>query len=464
MKITVVGTGYVGLVSAVCFAHWGHTVTCVEADQKKLSVLKTGRSPIFEKDVEEFMRRYAKQLSFTDNCRDACKEAEAVFICVGTPEREDGFANLKQVFAIAGEIADSVEGDCVCVVKSTVPIGTNQKLDRLFFSRAKKGRRIEVACNPEFLSQGTAVHDFLFGPRVVIGVEKGRGAKVLRNIYAGYSGKLIVTDRQTAEMIKYASNNFLALKISFINEIANLCEIVGADVETVARGMGADSRIGEQFLRAGIGYGGSCFPKDTKALHWLAKYYDYEIKTVKAAIEVNENQKIRLIKKARRYYPSLEGLTVAVLGLAFKPDTDDLRDAPSLQNIAVLLQEGADVRVWDPTGYERIKSLYPHQITCCGTIEEAVDKAHLCFILTEWKQVKEFDPARYLKLMQRPIVIDGRNCYSPDAAQKAGIVYDCIGKDRVLPPNWQEELSRPLYLPLDGQEPSLAPHLYQRRA
>lgn len=451
MKITIVGTGYVGLVTAVCLAHWGHTVTCVEADRNKLSLLKAGRSPIFEEGVEELMHSCADRLTYTDSCAEACADARVVFICVGTPEREDGFANLKQVFAVAEQIAASACQSCVCVVKSTVPIGTNRKLERLFFRRTKKDVSIEVASNPEFLSQGTAVHDFLFGPRVVLGVENELCGKILKDIYASYPGEIILTDRQTAEMIKYASNDFLALKISYINEIANICELVGADVETVAHGMGADSRIGEKFLRAGIGYGGSCFPKDTKALHWLAKYYDYEMKTVKAAIEVNENQKIRLIKKARKYYQSLEGMSVAVLGLTFKPDTDDLRDAPSLQNIAVLLQEGADVRVWDPAGYERIQAMYPGQITCCGTIAEALRDAHLCLILTEWKQIRQFDPAEYAKLMKKPIVIDGRNCYRPSAVKNAGIVYDSIGRPRVLPANWADQENRILCLPLNSR-------------
>ncbi len=448
MKIAVIGTGYVGLVTAVCLAHWGHTVTCVEIDLKKLSILKSGRPTIFEKDVEELMTRCAQRLSYTDNYEEACRGAQAIFICVGTPEREDGYANLKYVFAAAEQIALSVYEDCICVLKSTIPIGTHRKLDRLFFSKARKGISVEVASNPEFLSQGTAVHDFLYGPRVVIGVESVRGEEVLSDIYANYGGKIIVTDRQSAEMIKYASNNFLALKISFMNEIANLCELVDADVETVALGMGTDPRIGGKFLRAGIGYGGSCFPKDTKALHWLAKYHDYEIKTVKAAIEVNENQKMKLIKKARKYYPSLDGLTVAILGLTFKPETDDLRDAPSLQNIAILLQEGADVRVWDPSGYKRIKELYPH-IACCSTIPDALEDAHLCFILTEWKQVLEFAPDGFAKSMKRPIVIDGRNCYSPEAFVNTGVVYDSIGRARVLPAEMENWRSRMLCFP-DG--------------
>lgn len=428
MNITVIGTGYVGLVTAVCFAHWGHMVTCVEINEKKLAVLKAGRSPILENGVEEMMESSAERLKYTNCFKEACADTDAVFICVGTPEREDGYANLKQVFAVAEQVALYTRHDCVCAVKSTVPIGTNRKLEQLFAQNTREGAVVEVVSNPEFLSQGTAVRDFLSGPRVVIGAKSTKSREVMKEIYADYSGVVIITDHQTAEMIKYASNNYLALKLSFINEIANLCELVGANVETVAHGMGADRRIGEQFLRAGVGYGGSCFPKDTKALHWLARYHDYELKTVKAAIEVNENQRLRLIKKARRYYSSLEGLTVAILGLAFKPGTDDLRDAPSLQNIALLLQEGAHVRVWDASGYERIREIYSDHLTYCSTIEAALQDAHLCLILTEWRQVKELSPSEYARWMKKPIVIDGRNCYELNAITGSGIVYDSIGR------------------------------------
>ncbi len=433
MKISIAGTGYVGLVTGVCLASSGHEVTCVEADAKKLSLLKSGKSPIFETGVEELMASCADRLTYTGDYKAAYKGAEVIFICVGTPERGDGYANLKQVYTVAEQIAAAAENDCVVVVKSTVPMGTNDKLDKLFLTKTDKSIRIEVASNPEFLSQGTAVHDFLHAQRIILGVKTRRGEEILRQVYKGFNQPVIVTDQRSAEMIKYASNNFLALKISFINEVANLCEIVGADVETVAYGMGMDSRIGEKFLRSGIGYGGSCFPKDTKALHWLAKYHDYEIKTVKAAIEVNENQKIRLIKKARKYYPSLEGLTAAVLGVTFKPDTDDLRDAPSIQNIAILLEEGVKINVWDPVGCNRLKALYPDELNCCGTIEDAIRGADICLILTEWKKIKEFDLKKYAKLMKKAIVIDGRNCYDLASAGDAGIIYDSIGRRRIMP-------------------------------
>ena len=432
MKIAIAGTGYVGLVTGVCLAQWGHDVICVDAEKTKVATLNSGKTPIFESGVEELMFACKDRLEYTCDYKYAYRDSQVIFICVGTPERGDGYANLKYVYEAAEQIAETAETDCVVIVKSTVPIGTNDKLEKLIKSKSKNNIKIHIASNPEFLSQGTAVNDMLHGSRIVIGVENEYSESVLRQVYAGFDSQLVVTDRRTAEMIKYASNNFLALKISFINEIANLCEMVDADVETVAYGMGLDSRIGDKFLRSGIGYGGSCFPKDTKALHWLAKYHDYEIKTVKAAIEVNENQKIKLIKKARKYYKSMEGLTVAVLGLTFKPGTDDLRDAPSLQNIPILLDDGAIVNVWDPAGCENFKNLYPNEVNYCSSIEEAIIAADVCFILTEWKEIREFDLLKYAALMKRAIVIDGRNCYSLKEAGSAGIVYDSIGRKTVI--------------------------------
>lgn len=431
MKIAIAGTGYVGLVTALCLAKCGHEVVCVDADKTKIALLNSGKAPIFEAGVEELMRSCVDRLRYTSDYDSAYLDCSAIFICVGTPERGDGYANLKYVFEAAEQIAKSIESDCVVIVKSTVPIGTNDKIERLIQSKLKKQVNIYVASNPEFLSQGTAVHDMLNASRIVLGVENEYSEIVLRQVYAEFDCKLIVTDRRTAEMIKYASNNFLALKISFINEIANLCEAVDADVDTVAYGMGLDSRIGDRFLRSGIGYGGSCFPKDTKALHWLAKYHDYEIKTVKAAIEVNENQKLKLIKKARKYYKSLDGLKVAVLGLTFKPDTDDLRDAPSLQNIPILLDDGAIINVWDPAGSENFKALYPNEVNFCQSIDEAIEGADVCFILTEWREIRDFEPRKYAELMHKAIVIDGRNCYSLKDAREAGIVYDSIGRRAV---------------------------------
>ncbi|MEL4106617.1 UDP-glucose/GDP-mannose dehydrogenase family protein [Oscillospiraceae bacterium WX1] len=432
MKLAIAGTGYVGLVTGVCLADRGHTVTCVEPDTQKLALLQTGVCPIFEADLASLMQRCESRLSFTDAYENAYRDADAVFICVGTPERGDGFANLKYVYDAAAQIARSAARDCTVVMKSTVPMGTCDKLARFFSFHAKDGVKIHVASNPEFLAQGTAVRDFQT-ERLVFGVTSRAAKDVLQAVYAGFSQPIITTDLQTAEMIKYASNNFLALKISFINEIANICELVGADVETVSYGMGLDKRIGDKFLRAGIGYGGSCFPKDTHALHWLAKYHDYEIKTVKAAIEVNENQRIRLIKKIRKYYRNLEGLKCAVLGLTFKPGTDDMRDAPSVMNLNILLEEGAAVSVWDPVGLEKVKSLYGDKLTYCPSIDAAVTDADICLILTEWPEVKAYDPARFAQLMKNAVVLDGRNCYDVAVMESARITYDSIGRKCVTP-------------------------------
>ncbi len=329
MKIAVAGTGYVGLVTGVCLASKGHQVTCVDVDEKKVEMMRQGRSPIYEAGLEELMKDSMPCLTFTTDYQTAYKDAEVIFIGVGTPEKKDGSANLSYVYTVAKQIAQSVECDCVVVIKSTVPIGTNDKIEAYIQSCLTKDVTVTVASNPEFLAQGTAVRDTLHAARIVIGVESPEAGEVLQKVYADFDAPKLVTNRRSAEMIKYASNDFLALKISYINEIANLCETVGADIEDVAKGMGYDPRIGNRFLKAGIGYGGSCFPKDTKALSWLASFNDNEIKTIKAAIEVNESQKFKLIKKAKKYYESLEGITVAVLGLTFKPGTDDLREAPS---------------------------------------------------------------------------------------------------------------------------------------
>ena len=350
MNITVAGTGYVGLVTGVCLAEHGHHVTCLDIDEAKIETMKRGHSPIYEPGLEELMRKNRDRLVFTTDYRLAYGGAQVIFIGVGTPEKKDGSANLRYVFQVAKQIAEAARQDCVVVVKSTVPIGTNDRVEELIRREAAPGVRLTVASNPEFLAQGTAVQDTLHASRIVIGAEDENSAQVLRRVYEGFDAPLLVTNRRSAEMIKYASNDFLALKISYINEIANLCETVGADIEDVARGMGYDRRIGGQFLKAGIGYGGSCFPKDTKALSWLASFNDNELKTVKAAIEVNENQKFKLIKKARRYYDDFHGLTVAVLGLTFKAGTDDLREAPSLVSIPILLDDGARVKAWDPVG------------------------------------------------------------------------------------------------------------------
>ena len=428
MKIAVAGTGYVGLVTGVALANAGHQVTCVDVDQKKIEIMRQGVSPIYEPGLEELMRDNMERLTFTTDYQSAYEDAEVIFVGVGTPEKKDGSANLSYVNQVVDQIAASVKRDCVVVIKSTVPIGTNDKLEKRLKDNLKADVWVEVASNPEFLSQGTAVKDTLHAARIVIGVQSDHAKEIMMKVYENFHQPFVITDRRSAEMIKYASNDFLALKISYINEIANLCEMLGANIEDVAKGMGFDTRIGNKFLKAGIGYGGSCFPKDTKALHWVSNYYEKEMKTVKAAIEVNDSQKLRLIKKSRRYYDSLEGLKVAVLGLTFKPDTDDLREAPSLVNVPIILDEGAKIFAWDPIGVNNYKKYYPDEITYCDTIEEALQDADICFIFTEWKDICGMDVQKYRQLMKKPIVLDGRNCYELDQFKGTGITYDSIGR------------------------------------
>lgn len=429
MKVAVAGTGYVGLVTGVCLAENGNSVTCVDIDEAKIAKMEQGISPIYEPGLEELMLKNKERLFFTTDYQSAYKDAAIIFIGVGTPEKKDGSANLTYVYQVAEQIAASVEKDCVVVIKSTVPIGTNDKVENILKSHLKNKVKISVASNPEFLAQGTAIRDTLHAGRIVIGVEDNFAEETLRKVYAGFENiPLLVTNRKSAEMIKYASNDFLALKISYINEIANLCEIIGANIEDVALGMGFDERIGNRFLHAGIGYGGSCFPKDTKALSWVASYNDVELKTVKAAIEVNEQQKLKLLKKARKYYSDFTGLTVAVLGLTFKPGTDDLREAPSLVNIPIILEDNANIKAWDPIGTDNFKKKFPEQIIYCETIKETLQDADICFIFTEWPEVKALSPQDFLATMNKPIVLDGRNCLDLKAFKHSDVLYESIGR------------------------------------
>ena len=434
MKIVVAGTGYVGLVTGACLSEIGHKVTCVDIDENKVTMMKKGISPIYEPGLDELLKRNYQEgrLNFTTDYKNAYKDANIVFIGVGTPEREDGSANLDYVFKVCEQIAESVENNCLVVVKSTVPIGTNDRVEEFLKEHVKAGIHIEVASNPEFLAQGTAVKDTLHASRIVIGVESKEAEEKLRYVYEGFNQPIVVTNRRSAEMIKYASNDFLALKISFINEIANVCEIVGANIEDVARGMSYDKRIGDKFLKAGLGYGGSCFPKDTKALHWLANDSGYEIKTIKATIEGNENQKYKMFRKAKQRLGSLKGMKVAVLGLTFKPETDDLREAPSIPNIKRLLDEGAEIVAFDPVGEENFKKKFNLPIEYVKSPKEALKNADVAFIFTEWKEIKNLDLQYYEKLMKTPIIFDGRNCYDINLVKDHNIDYYSVGRKEVL--------------------------------
>ena len=436
MKISVAGTGYVGLVAGVCFAEKGHDVTCVDIDEKKVKLMESGVSPIYEADLEELMKKNTSEgrLHYTTDYASAYRYADAIFIGVGTPEREDGSADLSYIATVARQIAESVEQDCLVVVKSTVPIGTNDKVEQFIKDFLVHDVKVEVASNPEFLAQGTAVHDTLEAARIVIGTESKHAEKVLKEIYESFHLPIVSVSRRSAEMINYASNDFLALKISYMNDIANLCELVGANIEDVAEGMKYDRRIGDRFLNAGIGYGGSCFPKDTKALRFLAQKMGYRLRTVDAAVEVNKEQKIKLFKKASDRMITFQDLKVAVLGLTFKPGTDDLREAPSLDNVPLLLEQGADIYAYDPVGKDNFEKRYPQgkhdkgSITYVEHAEEALADADLCFIFTEWKEIREITPEIYKAKMRVPLVYDGRNIYDPQAMEEVKVEYYSIGR------------------------------------
>ncbi|MRX72994.1 nucleotide sugar dehydrogenase [Bacillus lacus] len=438
-KIAVAGTGYVGLVAGVCFAEVGHQVTCVDIDENKVNLMKSGVSPIYEQGLEELMQKnYAVgRIDYTTDYKSAYKDADAIFIGVGTPEQPDGSANLSYIATVARQIAESIEKDCLVVVKSTVPVRTNDKVEQFIQDFLVNDVKVEVASNPEFLAQGSAVHDSLHAERIIIGTESKWAEELLMKLYEPFNLPIVSVNRRSAEMIKYASNDFLALKISYMNDIANLCELVGADVQDVAKGMSYDARIGSKFLNAGIGYGGSCFPKDTKALENIAKQHGYELRTVKAAIEVNTDQKTMLYKKASKRLITFNGLKVAVLGLTFKPGTDDLREAASLENVPLLLEQGADIYAFDPVGAENFAKVHPEgkhgkgNITYVSNIEEALDGANVCFIFTEWGEVKSVIPRKYKELMRTPLVYDGRNIYNVTEMQEAGVEYHSIGRKAV---------------------------------
>lgn len=436
MKIAVAGTGYVGLVAGVCFAEKGHNVTCVDVDAQKVKLMESGVTPIYEEGLEELMQKNnaAGRLHYTTDYKEAYRDAEVIFIGVGTPEQPDGSANLSYIATVSRQIAESVERDCLVVVKSTVPVGTNDKVDQFIHDFLARDVKVEVASNPEFLAQGSAVYDTLHAARIIIGTESKEAEAILKKVYEPFDLPIVSVNRRSAEMIKYACNDFLALKISYMNDIANLCELVGADIEAVAQGMSYDARIGANFLKAGIGYGGSCFPKDTKALKYLARQNGYQLKTVEAAVDVNARQKTRLYEKACQRMITFQGLKVAVLGLAFKPGTDDLREAPSLDNVQLLLDNGAEIIAYDPVAEENFRKRFPEGTIGKGSIryvkepEQTLEGANICFIFTEWKEIKAIPAEQFKKLMRIPLVYDGRNIYKPQDMKDAGVEYYSIGR------------------------------------
>lgn len=433
MRIAMIGTGYVGLVSGACFADFGHHVTCVDKDAGKIAALHRGEIPIFEPGLDALVAANvkAKRLEFTTDLTAPVAEADAVFIAVGTPSRRgDGHADLTYVYGAAREIAAALKRFTVVVTKSTVPVGTGDEVERII-RETNPAADVVVASNPEFLREGAAIRDFKFPDRIVVGTSDERGRKVLGDVYRPLSlnqAPVMYTARRTAELIKYAANAFLATKITFINEIADLSEKVGADVQEVARGIGLDNRIGSKFLHAGPGFGGSCFPKDTRALIKIAQDYDVQLRIVEAVLGVNDNRKRAMARKvAALSGGNLRGKTVAVLGLTFKPDTDDMRESPSIPLVTGLLDLGARVRAHDPVGIEQARKELP-EIEYCDDPYACVKDADAMVVVTEWVQYRTLDLDRLKAEMKQPVVIDLRNIYRPEDMAAHGFAYDSIGR------------------------------------
>jgi UDPglucose 6-dehydrogenase len=434
MRITMIGTGYVGLVSGTCFSDFGHDVVCVDKDEKKIEALLNGVMPIYEPGLDALVASNVKsgRLCFTSDLRDAVKDAEAIFIAVGTPSRRgDGHADLSYVFAAVEEVAKALDHDAVIVTKSTVPVGTGDKVEKIVREHAPS-YRVSVASNPEFLREGAAIEDFKRPDRVVCGVEDDAAHQALAQIYRplslNQSAPILFTGRRTAELTKYAANAFLATKISFINEIADLCEATGADVQEVARGIGLDNRIGRKFLHAGPGYGGSCFPKDTLALLQTAEQCDTPLRIVQAVVNVNDSRKRAMGRRViKALGGSAEGKTVALLGLTFKPNTDDMRDSPSISIVQSLIDAGAKVRACDPEGIEQASKIMSDVEFCDDPFVAAKD-ADALVIVTEWDAYRALDLKKLAATLAKPVLIDLRNVYSADDARRAGLVYIGIGK------------------------------------
>lgn len=430
MKIAVIGTGYVGLITALTLSKIGHKVITFDIDKKKIENLKKGIPPIYENGVEEVLKERNLKVTYTSSYKEAIINSEIIFICVGTPEGKDGSANLTYVYDVCDAIIKHIKEDKIVVLKSTVPIGTNDKIDEYINSKLKN-IKVEVVSNPEFLAQGTAMYDSLNPSRIVIGTSSKTAEKKMLKLYEKFSSNtdIVVTDRRSAEMIKYASNAFLALKITYINEMANICEKLGVNIEDVAYGMGLDSRIGPKFLKAGIGFGGSCFQKDTKSLYSISKKLNIDSKLLKDIIDINKNQKIKLILKFKEDFKrNYKNKNIAILGLSFKPKTDDMREAPSIDNINTLLKYKSNISVYDPIANENARKIFGDKITYCTSIDEAIKDKDAVFIMTEWSEIVNYDLKKYEKLMKTPYVYDGRNCYSLKDIQKYNITYKSIGR------------------------------------
>lgn len=436
MKIAVVGTGYVGLVTGTCFAETGNVVTCVDIDPEKVRKLRNGKITIYEPGLEQLFERNLKQerLHFTTSLEEGIQDAKIIFLALPTPPGEDGSADLKYILKVADDLGPLLSDYTIIVDKSTVPVGTADKVR----ARIEKNCNVEfdVVSNPEFLREGVAVEDFMKPERVVIGTNSPRARKVMETLYAPYvrqGNPLVFMDERSAELTKYAANSFLATKISFMNEIANLCELVGADVDAVRKGIGTDSRIGKRFLFPGIGYGGSCFPKDVQALAKSAEDANYDFRILRAVMDVNAFQKTKLIDRIRDYFGGdLTGKTIAVWGLSFKPHTDDIREAPALENIDELLSMGATVKAHDPEAMENVKRIFGDRIQFCDNPYGCAEGADAIFIATEWPEFRTPDFERLNNLLVNRVIFDGRNVYELDVMREQGYTYYSIGREAVI--------------------------------
>jgi UDPglucose 6-dehydrogenase len=437
MKITVVGTGYVGLVTGTCLAETGNHVCCVDIDERKVNKLRNGQITIYEPGLEKLFERNLKEerLTFTTNLKEGLEESEIVFLALPTPPGEDGSADLQYVLGVANDIGRLLTDYKIIIDKSTVPVGTAEKV-RDAIAKNYNGE-FDVVSNPEFLREGVAVEDFMKPDRIVIGTTSERAQKLLTELYGPYvrqGNPIIFMDERSAELTKYAANAFLATKISFMNEIAQMCERLGADVDMVRRGIGSDDRIGKRFLFPGIGYGGSCFPKDVKALMHSAKEAKYQFKILDAVTEVNESQKSHLVTKIRRYFGDLTGKHFAIWGLAFKPNTDDIREAPALEIIDALLEAGATVAAFDPEAMNNVRNLIGDKITFCDTTYACLENADALIIATEWNEFRTPDFDRIMSLLKEPAIFDGRNVFDVQSMEKKGFHYESIGRPLVNQP------------------------------
>jgi UDPglucose 6-dehydrogenase len=431
MKIAVIGAGYVGLVTAACLADLGNDVICNDIDSKKISKLNRGMIPIYEPGLDDLIKRNRRErrLKFTTNLKSSVGSSEIIFIAVWTPPKDSGEADLTHIEAVAKDVARYMRSYHLVVEKSTTPVETGTWIKKTLEAYAHKGVKFDVASNPEFLREGSAIGDFMHPDRIVIGVESKKAESILKELYRPLGAEIIVTSINSAEIIKHASNSFLATKISFINAVANICEKAGADVEEVARGMGLDRRIGRSFLDAGIGFGGFCFPKDIEAFIHISEKLGYNFELLKSVKRINEAQRLLLVKKIEKAVWNIKGKTIGILGLAFKPNTDDMRFAPSLTIIEKLKQEGAHIKAYDPQSMGKARQLSGFKgVKFCKAPYEAVKGADCAVVVTEWNEFKELDLKKVKKLMRQPVIVDGRNIYEPKKMKELGFRYSCIGR------------------------------------